>query len=401
MLKPAFSQFFKANPGLLHVAAHSHHPWPDICLAAHQQYAMDSIEQADRKWHHVFGTVLPEVQQHIARELGDVEPERIAFAPNTGEFVARIYSCFDHLRHAARPLRVLTTSSEFHSFGRMTRRLEESGLVEATRIDTAPYETFASRFNAALTDGHAYDLAFLSEVFFDSGFHVDVTDALANAPAQTQLVVDGYHAYMALPLSLGRLADRAFYLAGGYKYAMAGEGACWLYVPPAGDALRPTNTGWFADFGALAGAQTGVPYGAGGYRFFGATFDASGLYRANAVHRWLADRGASSARIHEHSLEMQQQFLAGIRKSNLLQSALGQHQALADTLPRGNFITFALPTAEAASDLENQIKAAHVYIDRRENRLRFGFGVYHDAQAVDELVGRLARAVTSPRQTTH
>ena len=81
---------------------------------------------------------------------------------------------------------------------------------------------------------------------------------------------------------------RAFYVAGGYKYAMAGEGACFLHVPPSAASLRPRNTGWFAAFEALDEKVAGrVPYSSGAMRFMGATFDPSGLYRLNATMRWL------------------------------------------------------------------------------------------------------------------
>jgi selenocysteine lyase/cysteine desulfurase len=34
-----------------------------------------------------------------------------------------------------------------------------------------------------------------------------------------------------------------------------------------------------------------------------------------------------------------------------------------------------------------------IYVDRRDRRLRFGFGVYHDAEAVDRMLGALAAAL--------
>ena len=55
------------------------------------------------------------------------------------------------------------------------------------------------------------------------------------------LALDGYHAFLARPVDLSGLADRAFFLAGGYKYAMAGEGACFLHCPP-GWLPRPRPT---------------------------------------------------------------------------------------------------------------------------------------------------------------
>ena len=75
---------------------------------------------------------------------------------------------------------------------------------------------------------------FVSQVFFNSGYALPDIDALVDAVATPErlVVIDGYHAFLALPVDLSRIADRAFYLAGGYKYAMAGEGACFMHCPP-------------------------------------------------------------------------------------------------------------------------------------------------------------------------
>src|SRR5205823_4932271 len=110
--------------------------------------------------------------------------------------------------------------------------------------------------------------------------------AAAVRDAPTLVVFDGYHGFMAVPTALAGSADRAFYLAGGYKYAMAGEGVCFMHCP-AGFAPRPRDTGWFAAFGALRGASAGVAYGTDGSRFMGATFDPTGLYRLAAVFDWM------------------------------------------------------------------------------------------------------------------
>ena len=70
-------------------------------------------------------------------------------------------------------------------------------------------------------------------------------------PEGPWVVVDGYHGFMAAPTDLSAVADRIFYVAGGYKYAMSGEGAAFLHAPP-GFCPRPVVTGWYAEFGALA-----------------------------------------------------------------------------------------------------------------------------------------------------
>ena len=48
------------------------------------------------------------------------------------------------------------------------------------------------------------------------------------------------------------------------------------------------DTGWYAGFGRLvAGAPERVDYSDDGFRFWGATFDPTALYRFNAVMDWL------------------------------------------------------------------------------------------------------------------
>ena len=113
---------------------------------------------------------------------------------------------------------------------------------------------------------------------------------------ETFVVVDGYHAFMAMPVDIGTIAGRVFYMGGGYKYAMTGEGACFLHVP-AGYGPRPVNTGWYAAFSALSsGANASVPYGTDGQRFIGSTFDQTALYRFVAVMDWAVDLGLTPRR---------------------------------------------------------------------------------------------------------
>jgi selenocysteine lyase/cysteine desulfurase len=190
-------------------------------------------------------------------------------------------------------------------------------------------------------------------------------------------------------VDLSTLHRRAFYLAGGYKYAMSGEGACFLAVPPDCE-LRPVDTGWYASFQTLAAPPEGpVPYSDGGLRFWGATFDASGLYRFNAAMDWLASMGTTVEALHRHSLALQKHFLDGLERLRL-RSLAASHLVPPIEVARGNFLAFDVDGAE---DLHAKIAAAGITIDRRERRLRFGFGIYHDAAQVEELLARLASAI--------
>jgi kynureninase len=333
----------------------------------------------------VFGEVVPAAQQHVARLLSLSDPRQVAFAPNTHEFVSRIYSCFE----LARPLRVLASASEFHSFRRQTRRLRESGRLVVEEISATPWETFTERF-AAAERASPWDLVWLSHVFFDSAFVVGGLEAICEAaPGDALVCIDGYHAFCALPVDLSRIHRRAFYLAGGYKYAMSGEGACFLAIPPGCD-LRPADTGWFASFDTLRCAPGAVvPYANDAFRFWGATFDASGLYRFNAAMDWLLTTGTTIDDVHRHSVRMQKHFLDGLAR--LGRSSLGvQHLMPPAGAPRGNFLALDVDDAEA---IHARISAQGVVIDRRERRLRFGFGVYHDETEVDRLLAAVSRAL--------
>ncbi|WP_193369177.1 aminotransferase class V-fold PLP-dependent enzyme [Pelagibius marinus] len=384
--KAHFQRFIEAAPGRLHFAAHSHHYWPDVTFDAQVQCWQDAARLTGGKWELVLGEVMPEVQRGIARHLNLPDPASLAFAPNTHELVKRLLSCLP----AERPPRILTSDGEFHSFTRQIARLEEDGLAEVTRVPVEPFDSFAERFAAAASKG-GHDMIFVSQVFFNSGFALtDLAALLDGLPAEPFVVIDGYHGFLARPSDLGGIAARAFYLAGGYKYAMSGEGVCFLHAPP-GYGLRPRDTGWYAAFGKLTKAGgSGIAYAEDGGRFFGATFDPVGLYRMRAVLRLLEALGLDAAGIHAHARALQDRFLAGLKARP--SPALPLERLLLDPqkLPCGNFLTFDLGGEAAAADLHARLTAAGVASDYRGSRLRFGFGLYQEAADVVDLLGRLA-----------
>jgi len=383
--KSLFSRFFESAPSnKLHFAAHSHHYWPDVSFEAHQQAWLDAAALADDKWGRIMDSVFPEAQAHIARILGLPDAASIAFAPNTHELVMRLCSCIERP-----PMRVLSTDSEFLSFARQSARFEEARQMQVTRVPTEPFQSFADRFLDAASEG-GYDLVYVSNVFYDSGFVFDRLADLADAVPDDEclIAIDGYHSFMALPTDLGPVAERMFFLAGGYKYAMSGEGVCFMHCPD-GYGQRPVNTGWFAGFGALTSASgSNVPYSAGGFRFQGATIDVTPLYRFNAVQRLLVDEGLTVDKIHTHVAELQRRAIAGLTKSRVPALQLESLLPPADASQRGHFLTFRTDRAE---QLQARLAELGVATDHRRDRLRFGFAIYHDEADVDELLDRLAR----------
>jgi len=387
-LSAHFSRFQAAAPNRINLACHSHHDWPDVTLTAQEQCWRDAARLAGDKWDLVFGALIPRVQAAIARHLGLPDPATIAVAPNTHEFLRRLLSCFP----ADRSTRILTTDAEFHTARRQLERLEEDGLVAVTRIPTEPFATLTERFHAACAEGE-YDLVFVSQVFFNSAATCGDLKTLAAAvrSRDTFLVIDGYHGFMARPTDLADIADRVFYLAGGYKYAMAGEGCCFLHCPP-GYGPRPRDTGWFADFGSLAappGKSVGYPDHAG--RFLGATFDPSGLYRLAAVFDWLAGEGLTASEAHHHAQALMTHFLdavdplaiAGLRRADVM-------TPFGPGAEHGNFLTFC---TSRAAEIETRLAAVDLQCDHRGDRLRFGFGLCTTEATVDQAAARIGRAL--------
>ncbi|WP_026376421.1 aminotransferase class V-fold PLP-dependent enzyme [Aestuariibacter salexigens] len=379
MFQTFYRRFLEANPGVQHFACHSHYYWPDITRQAMLDYWDDSARFVDDKWDYWFSEKIPAVQQHIARVLNTEQPEQIVFAPNTHEFVFRLMTClpFD------RPISILTTDSEFHSFNRQSRRFEELANVTVHRVPAAPFETFNQRFEQALASQH-YDMVFLSHVFFNSGVQVDALPQLVNAVQDddTMVVIDGYHAFMAVPVDLSEIKHRVFYLAGGYKYAQGGEGGCFMHVPK-GSAQRPLYTGWFAEFGELSQSKGNeVSYSKDAMRFAGSTMDFSALYRLHSVFELFAEHRLDVRQIDGFIKQRQQQFLThidGLHSPWLNRQRLIQH----DAQLHGHFLAFELDNEQQVGKLQAYLHAHNIATDGRGKRLRFGFALYHDGLQYD------------------
>ena len=309
------------------------------------------------------------------------------FAPNTHDFLIRLFSGFEH-----KPIRILTTDGEFHAFRRQADRWEEAGEAVVTRVPLEPFETFDDRFVAAASGGE-YDAIVVSQVFFKTGQAIGCLEALADLadPAGPWVIVDGYHGFMATPTDLSAVADRIFYVSGGYKYAMTGEGAGLLHAPH-GYCERPVVTGWFAEFGNLMGPPEGVQYRGDAGRFWGATFDAT---PAVPVQRRAADAGRTGAGYRRH-------LGPCARAADPVPGGAGRWGGRAavggdrDQPGRRQRPPRALHGPEASRTPRRwraRLLEANVVTDVRDDTIRFGFGLYQDPEDVERLIAVCDRLV--------
>jgi selenocysteine lyase/cysteine desulfurase len=382
--KPLFSRSLGADPERLHMAAHSHHLWPDASFDGQVECWNDAARLADRKWDRIMGEIWPEAQRHVASELGTGMPDAIVFASNTHELLVRLFAAASE----SWPIRVLTSDGEFHSARRQFARWEEAGAATLERVPTEPFDSFPERFLDRARSGE-HDFIFVSQVLFGSGHILAPVAELAalGRPDGPWVVIDGYHAFMAIEHPFpAEAAASAFYLGGGYKYAMAGEGCAFLHAPP-GFGPRPRITGWYAEFEDLSLPPGSVGYAKDAMRFMGATFDSSGLYRFNAIQRMLADNGLSTRRISEHVARLQLRLLESLGGTPLDSAEL--LNPLGDG-PHARFLAFRSPDAQYWC---TELAAKNCIVDVRGDVLRVGLGLYHGDADIDrfaELAGTLS-----------
>lgn len=385
MYKHLYRRFLEAHSHELHFACHSHHYWPDVTREAHQQYWDDSCKYVDEKWSYIFTTKIPQAQKLIAEVLHLTKPGQIVFAPNTHEFVFRLLSSLDWTKK----VRILTTDSEFYSFDRQINRLSELSNFEVVKVPTLPFETFHERFEKEMADS-PWDLIFVSQVFFNSGLTCDVERLAKKAPLNPVFVVDGYHAFMALPTNLSTIENRVFYLAGSYKYAQGGEGACFLYVPES-SRHRPLYTGWFAELSHLSAVGNQVGYPTDALQYAGSTMDFSALYRLISVLEKFKSENLNVETIHAFIQKNQTLFLSELEKDNnnlfsrknLIMKDVGNH---------GHFLTFELGSTEITQKTVESFNKLFLKTDSRGSRLRFGFSLYHDDGDITKAVQKIRQA---------
>ena len=369
--KHLFSRSLEAAPGRLHMAAHSHHLWPDASLAGQVECWEDAARLADAKWDRIMGEVWPEAQRHVAAELGSGMPQAVVFAANTHDFLVRLAAAAP--RRTSAPLRVLTTDGEFHSARRQFARWVESGEIALKVVAAEPFDSLPERFLAEARSG-GHDLILVSQLLFGSGRVFGAVEELAGLadPAGPWVVIDGYHSFMAVETPLpAAVAAQVFFLAGGYKYAMAGEGMGLMHCPP-GFGPRPPITGWYAEFEDLTLPPGQVGYATDAMRFMGATFDASALYRFNAIRRTLAGERLDTAAISRRVETLQRLLLELTGDTPLAEAELLNPL---DGRPHARFLAFR---HRQAAEWQGALNARGCVTDVRGEVLRVGLGLYHD-----------------------
>jgi kynureninase len=374
---------FRVGERLL-LTGHSHQAWPDVAREGQVEAFEDAALCVDDKWERAFERA--ERVRDGFRALLHEPGAELALAQNTHELVTRMLSALD----LARRPRLVASDGEFHTLRRQLARLAEQG-IEVVRVRAQPADTLAERIAAALDDRTS--AALVSAVLFETAHVVPGLGELARACAAhgAELVVDVYHALgpVGFDVAASGLQD-AWVVGGGYKYLQLGEGNCFMRLPPHAEQLRPVLTGWFAEFGTLAGHHDSavVEYGPGAARFAGATYDPTSHYRAARVLRFHAERGLSAP-----LLQASYRHQVGLLAARF--DALGLAPELIDrdreTPPERTGGFLALRTTRAGA-LQRRLAELGVQTDSRADYLRLGPAPYLSDAQLEEAVERLGEA---------
>jgi len=394
-----YSRFRVADRILL--TGHSHQAWPDVAFEAQQQAWLDAAAFVDRKWARV-EEVAGQVRAGFSRLLNDRDGD-LALGQNTHELIVRwlsavlpIFESGPATAGARNRSAVLTSDGEFHTIRRQLDRLREAG-VDVQKVAARPVDTLAERL-AARVDAHVAAVL-VSSVLFETAEIVPHLDALAARcdAAGVPLLVDAYHHLNIVPFDVRALQlDRAFIVGGGYKYCQLGEGNCFLRVPPDCD-LRPTLTGWFSEFGALAAVHrpADVAYGTGAARFAGATYDPTSHYRAAAVFAFHVEQALTPDALRAISQRQTRNVVDQFRALDL-----DPQVAALIEIPdqrRAGFVSIKTPHA---ARLVATLATQEVFVDARGETLRIGPAPYLSDQQLKEamaIVGASCRALAPTR----
>jgi len=383
-LAPHYARF--AVDKRLLFTGHSHQAWPDCGLVGQIDAWSDAAELADEKWERAFAKAA-QVRAGFARLLGDADG-LYTLAPSTHDLLVRWLSALDLRR---RP-RLVTTDGEFHSARRQLDRLAEEA-IEVVRIPHRPADDVAERIAREVDDRTA--AVIVSAVFFTNANIVPGLSKVMQACERTgtALLVDVYHALDVVPFSLVEEGlGRAFVVGGGYKYCQLGEGNCFLRCP-AGVALRPVVTGWFAEFDALADPASAhrVAYGQGGTRFAGSTYDPTSHYRAAKVFEFFDAEGLTPTFLREVSQHQVGRLMAAFDALDVDPEKVRRDRSVAlDRL--GGFL--ALESARAA-EICGGLRQRGVLADSRGEVLRLGPAPYLTDAQLDAAIACLREVIAS------
>ena len=388
----------------LHFASHSHHPWMDISYEGQMEYWNDSNTLLDEKWDKIFGKVLPDAKNLINRilKIENSDYNNIVFGQNTYELILRIFSgILPNKIKNLQKINILSSTGEYHSFNRLVKSLQEQypSLINICYVSSTDIDNFHTNLINQVRNQN-FDIIFFSHVFFKTGLINNNLNQIINdirliSPKEkTQIIIDGYHAFCAIPINLNSIKEEIFYLGGGYKYAMSGENVCFAHCPKQSLEMKPIFSGWMSNFAGLSdfNFQSKIDFDKGSNPFVGSTFDSTGIYRFNKTWElcFSDPDNLSIEVIHNFIKKMQEIFIDKL--DNFNHNIFNSKNLIGSKKDVGNYLAFKLPDSNSAEYIKKKLfDEYNIQVDNRQEILRIGFGIYHSVNDLDKLIDSLLK----------
>jgi len=422
------------------------HSFGQMPPAIHARACSEQIQlfqRGDLVWDHFGARIVPEAAAHVRRMLHieqkegkdkfDLQPRdpgtsgyrcHVEFGHNTFDLVSKLLSA----RLVTEGyLRVLTTDSEFFSLNRQIKQLSDQAPqlnlnIAFETVSVEPVVSFVKRFMAAAAadareassrGSQPFNLVCVSQVTFKSQQTL-LRDVgrwgrdLQRVLPQSWLLVDACHAFCAIDTDLSNSPSSLFYVSTLMKHAASGANGAFMLVPQEQQALvRPLVTGWLADLSVLAPLSHGVslsdaaPLGfePGSALAGGTPAYIPALLVFNSTMRAWQENNLTVARLHAYTMALHARFWRRLSPEavtalfpGILRDAISEAESHGRTSTCSTCsLTLALPTgtAELATHVVLALRKLGVVADSRGEFVRFGMGLCHSAEDVDQLVDAL------------
>jgi len=430
-------------------------------------------------WDVIYGVEMPTAARYIKSLLGINNDEvTVQFGHNSHELVWRLLSSRLHTAlSTGTKLRMISSDQEFYSLTRQVNRLVD--VIDLEVVPVEPVGTFQQRCLEAIhqcvgsSSGEGEDsiVVYVSQITFlkqqtllpspaefvhqvdaivaaaagGRGGRADSKDDTSPTSSSPLVIIDGYHAFAAIPTNLSlAAAKKSIYVGGVLKHAGCGPNMAFATVPrhflsPCQSmSLEPTNTGWLADPSVLSPGADGVKFGDNvGYlpdlALQGGTpsYVLPLLMFNELMRKWSSSLDITSSTtssssssnscvrvlesLHQHVTGLQDYFLSELSSLDSDSSSTklkrenyaNNNNQLAkdinvDTLVppaddnnvRSHTLVFCSPCgpAGAAAAVEMLREGYGVVVDCRGSYVRIGFGAHHSVGDVDILLNALKKS---------
>ncbi|WP_052071837.1 aminotransferase class V-fold PLP-dependent enzyme [Sphingopyxis sp. MWB1] len=361
---------FHFPPGATYLKSHSVGCQPREAGALLQQHYLGPWAETGEAWPHWLEAI-DGWRAALAGLIG-AAPQHLCPATNVSAALSRYLSA---LGAATERRTILFAPSAFPTIGYVASGLAAEGW--RTRMLPADADVRdAAHWAAALDEDVA--LAIPMHVSSNSGALADIAGIAAAArSAGARCIVDCAQSVGIVPVAPAAWGVDAA-IGTSVKWLCGGPGAAWLWVAPHGDALEPTERGWWSHANPFEMDIGDFRYAPDARRWWGGTPDVAPFILSTAGIAEIKAIGVDAVRAHNRALQ------AMVRR------------ALEDRTPQWSWPTGAIggtlcidtgidqPRVAAALD------AHAVKADFRRTILRLSFHAYNGARDAERLIAALS-----------